>query len=145
MTALAKKKPEMPAKWENPVYSGYFAYRTAGRLYLKGKVGLVASRFKITTIVTEQEFEDIQGEIPVLDPITMEETGETITVTIGQRPVGPGVGQELIIQENKTQVGYGLGLGVHIGKRVDLEIEYEGNQGKSQLYNFGFNAIVRLP
>ena len=131
--------------WENPVYSGYVAYRTPGKLYFKGKVGLVASRFKITTIVTEQEFEDIQGNIPVVDPITMEPTGEFVTGTIGQRPVGPGVGQELVIQENKTQIGYGLGLGVHIGKHFDLELEYEGNQGKSQLYNFGVNAIVKLP
>jgi opacity protein-like surface antigen len=50
-----------------------------------------------------------------------------------------------IIEEKKTQIGYGLGLGIHAGRHVDLELEYEGNQGKSQLYDFGFNAIVKFP
>ena len=91
-------------RWENPLYSGYVAYRTPGSvLYGKAKVGIVASRYKI-------ELND--GSV---------------------------------IQENKTQVGFGLGLGVHIGRHFDLELEYEGNQGKSQLYDFGVNAIVKLP
>ena len=100
-------------EWENPVYSGYVVYRTPGSvLYGKAKVGIVASRFKITTTNTETE----------------------------ENP-----GAEKIVQENKTQIGYGLGLGVHIGRHFDLELEYEGNQGKSQLYDFGLNAIVKLP
>lgn len=95
-------------RWENPVYSGYVAYRTPGSvLYGKAKVSIVASRFKIETTNDD--------------------------------------GTERIIQENKTQVGYGLGLGVHLGKHFDLELEYEGNQGKSQLYDFGINAIVKVP
>lgn len=139
-------------KWENPLYSGYLAYRTAGRIYAKGKVGIVASRFKITTVSVEQKYEDIIREIPVLDDTTGEPTfdpvtGQPITTKklVGQKPVGPGVGQEQIVQENKTQIGYGLGLGVHITRNFDLEFEYEGNQGKSQLYNLGINAIVKLP
>ncbi len=136
-------------RWENPLYSGYIAYRTAGRLYAKGKVGIVASRFKIETVSVEQKFEDIIGDIetPVLDPETGDPTGE-VEITegvIGKKPVGPAVGENYTVQENKTQIGFGLGLGVHITKNFDLEFEYEGNQGKAQLYNFGVNAIVRLP
>ena len=120
-------------RWENPVYSGYVAYRTPGSvLYGKAKVGIVASRFKIETVNGPQQ------EVAVLDPETGEPTGAT-------ELVGPYPGTEKIVQENKTQVGYGLGLGVHVGKHFDLELEYEGNQGKSQLYNFGINAIVKLP
>jgi len=139
-------------KWENPLYSGYIAYRTAGRLYAKGKVGIVASRFKITTVSVEQKYENVFRDIPVLDDTTGEptfdpDTGLPITTKklIGQKPVGPAVGEEIIVQENKTQVGYGLGLGVHVTRNFDLEFEYEGNQGKSQLYNLGINAIVKLP
>jgi len=86
--------------------------------------------------------DDTTGE-PTFDPVT----GQPITTkqVVGQKPVGPAVGEEIIVQENKTQVGFGLGLGVHITRNVDLEFEYEGNQGKSQLYNLGVNAIVKLP
>jgi opacity protein-like surface antigen len=122
-------------RWENPLYSGYVAYRTPGLIYAKGKVGIVASRFKIETVHGPQQ----EVEVPVLDPGTGEPTGETVTEL-----VGPAPGSERIIQENKTQIGYGLGLGVHIGKHFDLELEYEGNQGKSQLYNFGINAIGKF-
>ncbi len=141
-------------EWENPLYSGYIAYRTAGRLYAKGKVGIVASRFKIRTTAVVQETVDILDEVevidpatgfPVVDPDTGLPTGDTTQVVVGQKPVGPAVGEALIVQENKTQIGFGLGLGVHITKNFDLEFEYEGNQGKAQLYNLGINAIVRLP
>jgi opacity protein-like surface antigen len=136
---------EYPAggRWENPVYSGYVAYRTPGKLYAKGKVGIVASRFKIETTSVEQQYEDIIGDIPILDD-EGNPTGETEEDVIGQKPVGPAVGEKYTVQENKTQVGYGLGLGVHIGKHFDLELEYEGNQGKAQLYNFGINAIGKF-
>jgi hypothetical protein len=136
-------------EWENPVYSGYVAYRTPGKIYAKGKVGIVASRFKITTTSVEQKYEDIIGDIPVPDADgnqQKDENGEIITRegVIGQKPVGPAVGEGYVVQENKTQVGFGLGLGIHIGKHFDLEFEYEGNQGKSQLYNFGVNAIGKF-
>ena len=153
VTSTSASNPSVyPAggEWENPVYSGYVAYRTTGKIYAKGKVGIVASRFKITTTSVEQQYQDIIGEVPVLGPPTEEfpggaPTGETEEGVIGQKPVGPAVGEGYTVQENKTQVGYGLGLGVHIGKHFDLEFEYEGNQGKSQLYNFGLNAIVKFP
>ncbi len=140
-------------RWENPVYSGYVAYRTPGRLYAKGKVGIVASRFKIESIWGQQQLVDIIGEVPVIDPGTglppVDEegvpTGETEPGVIGQELVGGTPGTARIVQENKTQVGYGLGLGFHVTKNFDIEFEYEGNQGKSQLYNFGINAIVKLP
>ncbi|MEA1889944.1 MAG: outer membrane beta-barrel protein [Pseudomonadota bacterium] len=132
-------------RWENPLYSGYVAYRTPGRIYAKGKVGIVASRFKIETTWGPQTEVDIIGDVPVLDPETGEPTGETEEGVIGTELVGGTPGTQRVIQENKTQIGYGLGLGVHIGRHFDLELEYEGNQGKSQLYNFGINAIVKLP
>jgi opacity protein-like surface antigen len=142
---------EYPAggRWENPLYSGYVAYRTPGKLYAKGKVGIVASRFKIETIQTEQQYEDVIGLVPELSDPTVEfpdgeETGKLIEGPIGQKPVGPAPADGVTIQENKTQIGYGLGLGVHLGKHFDLELEYEGNQGKSQLYNFGINAIGKF-
>ncbi len=141
-------------EWENPLYSGYIAYRTAGRLYAKGKIGIVASRYKIRTTAVVQQTVDIIDDVPVTDPTTGLPvvdpdtglpTGATTQVVVGQKNVGPAVGEALIVQENKTQIGYGLGLGVHITKNFDLEFEYEGNQGKAQLYNFGINAIVKLP
>ncbi|MFW2441062.1 MAG: outer membrane beta-barrel protein [Arenicellales bacterium] len=132
-------------RWENPVYSGYVAYRTPGKIYAKGKVGIVASRFKIETTWGPQQEVPIYEEVPVLDPETGDPTGETETVQTGTDLVGGTPGTERIVQENKTQIGYGLGVGVHIGKNFDLELEYEGNQGKSQLYDFGINAIVKLP
>jgi opacity protein-like surface antigen len=142
---------EYPAggRWENPVYSGYVAYRTPGKLYAKGKVGIVASRFKIETTQTEQQYEDIIGLVPELTDPTVEfpegeETGKLVEGVVGQTPVGPAPEDGITIQENKTQIGYGLGLGVHLGKHFDLELEYEGNQGKSQLYNFGINAIGKF-
>ncbi len=153
VTSTSASNPSVyPAggEWENPVYSGYIAYRTAGKIYAKGKVGIVASRFKIRTTSIEQQYEDIIGLVPGRTEPTVEhpdglQTDELVEGVIGQKPVGPAAGEEVIIQENKTQVGYGLGLGVHIGKHFDLEFEYEGNQGKSQLYNFGLNAIVKFP
>jgi len=132
-------------RWENPVYSGYVAYRTAGKIYAKGKVGIVASRFKIETTWGPKEEVPIFEEVPILDPETGDPTGDTETVQTGVNLVGGEPGTERVIQENKTQVGYGLGVGVHLGKHFDLELEYEGNQGKSQLYDFGINAIVKLP
>ena len=132
-------------RWENPLYSGYVAYRTPGRIYAKGKVGIVASRFKIETTWGPQPEVPIFEEVPILDPGTGEPTGETETVQTGTDLVGGTPGTQRVIQENKTQIGYGLGLGVHIGRHFDLELEYEGNQGKSQLYNFGINGIVKFP
>jgi len=150
--AASSNPSEYPAggRWENPLYSGYVAYRTPGKIYAKGKVGIVASRFKIETVSVEQQYEEIIGDIPVTDPATgdqlKDEFGDPLTRegVIGQKPVGPAVGEPYTVQENKTQVGYGLGLGVHIGKHFDLELEYEGNQGKAQLYNFGINAIGKF-
>ena len=131
--------------WENPLYSGYVAYRTPGSVfYGKAKVGIVASRYKITTTHGPQTEVPVFAEVPILDE-GGEPTGGTETVQTGTELVGPVPGTERIVQENKTQVGYGLGLGVHLGKNFDLELEYEGNQGKAQLYNFGVNAIVKLP
>jgi opacity protein-like surface antigen len=127
-------------RWENPLYSGYVAYRTPGRIYAKGKVGIVASRFKIETTWGPQTVNDIIETQP--DPNNPD---ETIDVVVGQEIIGGEPGTQRVIQENKTQVGYGLGLGVHIGRHFDLELEYEGNQGKSQLYNFGINGIVKFP
>ncbi len=132
-------------RWENPLYSGYVAYRTPGMIYGKAKVGIVASRFKIETTWGPQQHIPVYEEVPVLDPETGEPTGETETVQTGTTTVGGTPGTQRVVQENKTQIGYGLGLGVHIGKHFDLELEYEGNQGKSQLYNFGINGIVKLP
>jgi opacity protein-like surface antigen len=135
-------------RYENPIYSGYFAYRSPGKLYFKGKVGLVASRFKIE--YPEVVYDDVIEQQPVLDgndqPVLDPDTMEPVTepVVVGQTNPQQ-TGKTITKQENKTQVGYGLGLGYHIGKNFDLEIEYEGNQGKSQLWNWGVNAIVKLP
>ena len=151
INGTASEEYPLGGRWENPLYSGYIAYRTPGSvLYGKAKVGIVASRFKIETVNGPQQVVPIYEEVPVLGEPTEEfpegaPTGETEEVQVGTKLEGPTPGTQKVVQENKTQVGYGLGLGVHIGKHFDLELEYEGNQGKSQLYNFGINAIVKLP
>jgi opacity protein-like surface antigen len=132
-------------RWENPLYSGYMAYRSPGKLYFKGKVGIVASRYKKEVAGVEYDQRNITEQVPITDDDGLP-TGETETVVVGTELVNPRpTGETVTIQENKTQIGYGLGLGYHFGKHFDLELEYEGNQGKAQLYNWGINAIVKLP
>ena len=48
------------------------------------------------------------------------------------------------VREDKTTVGWGIGLGVHAGKWIDIEAEYAGNQGSSDLNYLSLGAIVRF-
>lgn len=48
------------------------------------------------------------------------------------------------IREDKTTIGWGIGLGVHAGKWVDVELEYAGNQGSSDMNYISLGANARF-
>jgi len=101
-------QPQYPydGEWENHVRSLYAVYRGPGTLYVKGKLGLTASRFDAT-------FTNSPVNIPD-------------------------------VREDKTTVGWGIGLGVHAGKWIDIELEYAGNQGNSDMNFISVGANARF-
>ncbi|HBE91839.1 MAG TPA: hypothetical protein DDW55_04675 [Gammaproteobacteria bacterium] len=48
------------------------------------------------------------------------------------------------VEEDKTTIGWGIGLGVHAGKWVDVELEYTGNQGTSDMNYISIGANARF-
>ena len=48
------------------------------------------------------------------------------------------------VRKDKTTVGWGVGLGVHAGKWIDIELEYAGNQGDSDLNYVSLGANARF-
>lgn len=48
------------------------------------------------------------------------------------------------VREDKTTVGWGIGLGIHAGKWVDVELEYAGNQGNSDMNFISLGANARF-
>jgi len=52
--------------------------------------------------------------------------------------------QQRQIREDKTTLGWGIGLGVHIGQYFDVELEYAGNQGNSDLNYISLGGNVRF-
>jgi opacity protein-like surface antigen len=48
------------------------------------------------------------------------------------------------IRDDKTTIGWGIGLGVHAGKWIDVELEYAGNQGSSDMNFISLGANARF-